>query len=248
MEDLCQGDPQGEFEYQCPPPEVRTPLHLAGSRELERDVNGVEHDGQLCRPMQGSATMSCVDDKNLNATEVHQELVTIDISDSLLQLQELQEPSSFHDPHLGVSTHELANFEGAKMKFCEQGHNDPPKACPSVVEYSIPQVMGLIGIMLVGSLTALNNSVVLPLKNSGGGAPSRWLSLKVIGHVDGPLFSPICFFALSGMSAVVLHAHFQKLGPGEWPKLLEQDTPPLRAPHSCRATVGTSIESLIDRY
>ena len=45
----------------------------------------------------------------------------------------------------------------------------------------------------------------------------------------------------------MLHAHFQKLGPGEWPKLPEQDTPPLRALHSCRANQGTSIESLIDR-
>ena len=107
--------------------------------------------------------------------------------------------------------------------------------------------MGLIGIMLVGSLTALNSHVVLPVKNSRGGAPSRWLSLKVIGHVDGPLLSPVCFFAISGMSAIVLHVHFQKLGPGEWPKLREQDTPPLKVPHSCRATQGTSIESLIYR-
>ena len=106
--------------------------------------------------------------------------------------------------------------------------------------------MGSIGIMLVGSLTALNNSVVLPVKTSREGAPSRWLSLQVIGYVDGPLLSPICLFAISGMSAVVLHAHFQKLGPGEWPKLPEQDTPSLRASHSCRATQGTSIESLID--
>ena len=45
----------------------------------------------------------------------------------------------------------------------------------------------------------------------------------------------------------MLHAHFQKLGPGEWPKLPEQGTPPLSASHSCRATQGTSIESLIDR-
>ena len=65
--------------------------------------------------------------------------------------------------------------------------------------------------------------------------------------MDGPLLSPICFFAISGMSANALHAHFQKLGPGEWPKLPEQDTPPLRVPHSCRATQGTSIESLIER-
>ena len=99
----------------------------------------------------------------------------------------------------------------------------------------------------MGSPTALNNSVVLPVKKSRGGAPSRWLSLKVIGHVDGPLLSPICLFAISAMSAIVLHAHFQKLGPGEWPKLPEQDTPPLSASHSCRATQGTSIESLIDR-
>ena len=99
----------------------------------------------------------------------------------------------------------------------------------------------------IGSLTALNSSVVLPVKNSRGGAPTRWLSLKVIGHVDGPLLPPICLFAISGMSAIVLHAHFQKLGPGEWPKLPEQDTPPLRVPHSCRATQGMSIGSLIDR-
>ena len=220
---------------------------MAGNQELERDVNGMEHDKQLCRPMQGSATMSCMDDKNLNATEVHQELVTIDISDSLLQLQELQQSSSLHDPLLGVSSHELATCEGAEMNFFERGHNNPPEVCPSVVECSIPQVMGLIGIMLVGSLTALNSSVVLPVKNSRGGAPSRWLSLKVIGHVNGPFLSPICLFAISGMSAIVLHAHFQKLGPGEWPKLPEQDTPPISASHSCRATQGTSIESLIDR-
>ena len=115
------------------------------------------------------------------------------------------------------------------------------------MECSIPQVMGLIGIMLVRSLTALNNSVVLPVKKSRGGAPSRWLSLKVIGHVDGPFVSLLCLFAFSGMSAIVLHAHCQKLGPGDWHKLPEQDTPPLRASHSCRATQGTSIESLVDR-
>ena len=90
VEELCQGGPWDEFDYKCPPPETRTPLHSAGSRELEREVHVMEHDKQLCRPMQGSATMSCVDDKNLNATEVHQELVTIDISHSSLQLQELQ--------------------------------------------------------------------------------------------------------------------------------------------------------------
>ena len=191
--------------------------------------------------------MLCVDDKNLSATEVHEELVTIDISDSLLLLQELHEPSSLHDPLLGVPLHEVALCEGAEMNVFEQGHNNPLQVCPSVVECSIPQVMSLIGIMLVGSLTALNNSVVLPVKKSRGGAPSRWLSLKVIGHVDGPLLSPICLFAISGMSVIVLHAHFQKLGPGEWPKLPEQDTPPLSALHSCRATQGTSIESLIDR-
>ena len=49
------------------------------------------------------------------------------------------------------------------------------------------------------------------------------------------------------MSGLVLHAHFQKLGPSEWPKLPEQDTPPLRASHSCRGTQGTSIDSLIER-
>ena len=141
-------------------------MHSAGSREPERDVNGVEHDMQLCRPMQGSATMSCVDDKNLNTTKVHQELVTVDISESLLQLQELQQSSSLHDPLLGVSSHELATCEGAEMNFFEQGNNNPREVCPSIVECSIPQVMGLIGIMLVGSLTALDSSVVVPVKNS----------------------------------------------------------------------------------
>ena len=92
-------------------------MHMAGNRELERDVNGMEHDKHLCCPMQGAATMSCVDGKNLNATEVHQELVTIDISDSLLQLQELQQSSSLHDPLVGVSSHELATCEGAEIIF-----------------------------------------------------------------------------------------------------------------------------------
>ena len=117
VEDLCQGGPWDEFDYKCPPPEARTSMHLAGNREFEQDVNRTEHDKQLCRPMQGSATMSCVDDKNLNATEVHEELVTIDISDSLLQLQELHESSSLHDPLLGVSSHELATCEGAQMNL-----------------------------------------------------------------------------------------------------------------------------------
>ena len=247
LKDLCQGGPRDKFDYKCPPPEARRTLDMAGSQEPERDVNGVEHDGQLCRPMQGSAEMSCVDDKNWNATEVHQELVTIDISDSSLQIHKLQETSSLHDPLLGVSSHELAAFEGAEMKFFDRGHNNPPEVRSSVVESSVPQVMGLIGIMLVGSLTALNNSVVLPVEKSRIGAPSPRLSLKVIGHVDGPLLSPICLFVISGMSAIVLHAHSQKLGPGEWPKLPEQDTPPLSASHSRRATQGTSMESLIDR-
>ena len=57
----------------------------------------------------------------------------------------------------------------------------------------------------------------------------------------------ICILAISGMSGIVLHAHFQKFGPGEWARLPEQDTAPLRASHSCRATQGTSIDSLIDR-
>ena len=199
VEDLCQGRPWDDFDYKCPPPEARAPSLMAGNRELEVDVNGMDHDKQLCRPIQGWATTSCVDDKNLNATEVHEELVTINISDSLLQLQELHESSSLHDSLLGVSSHELATCEGAEMNFFERGHNNPPEVCPSVVECSIPQVMGLIGIMLVGSLTALNSGVVLPVKNSRGGAPSRWLSLKVIGHVDGPLLSPICLFAISEM-------------------------------------------------
>ena len=165
VEDLCQGGEWDNFDYKFPPPEAGTSLHMAGSRQLERDVNEVEHDGQLCRPMQGLAAMSFVDDKNLNATEVHQEVVTIDISDSLLQLQELQQSSSLHDPLLGVSSHEWAAFEGAEMNFFERGHNNPPEVCPSVVECSIPQVMGLIGTMLVRSLTASNSSVVLPVKN-----------------------------------------------------------------------------------
>ena len=88
VEDLRQGGSWDEFDYKCPPPEARTPFDMAVSRELERDVNEMEHDGQLCRPMQGSATMSCVDDKNLNAHEVHRELVTVDISESLAQLRE----------------------------------------------------------------------------------------------------------------------------------------------------------------
>ena len=188
---------------------------MVGNWELERDVNGVEHDKQLCRPKQGTTTMSCVDDKNLDATEVHEELVTIDILDSLLQLQELHESSSLHDPLFGVSSHQLATCEGADINFLEQGHNNLPEVCPSFVGCSIPQVMGLIGKMLVGSLTALNNSVVLPVKKSRGGAPSRWLSSEVIGHVDCPLLSPICLFAISGMSPIVLHAHLQKWGPGE---------------------------------
>ena len=210
VEDLCQGGQWDEFDYKCPPPEARTSLHMAGNLELERDINEVEHDGQLCCPMQGSATMSCVDDKILNATEVPQELVPIGISDSLLQLQELQESSSLHDPLLGVSSHELATFEGAERNFLEVGCSNPPEVSQCVAECLIPQVMGLIGIISVGSLTALNNSVVLPVK--------EWLSLKVIRHVDGPLLSPICLFAISGMSAIVFNAHFQKLDPGEWPK------------------------------
>ena len=183
VEDLGQGCPWDEFDYKCPAPEARTPLDTAGSRELERDVNEVEHDGQLCRPMQGSATMSCVDDKNLNAHEVHCELVTVDISESLAQLQELQETSSCHDPLLGVSSHECATCEGAEINVFERGHNNPPEVCPIVVECSIPQVVDLIGIMLVGSLTALNSRVVVPVKKSRGGAPSRWLCLKVIPYV-----------------------------------------------------------------
>ena len=86
VEDLCQGGPWDEFDFKCPPAEARTPWDMADSQELEQDVNGLEHDVQLCHPMQGSATMSCVDDKNLNAREVHCELVTIDISESSAQL------------------------------------------------------------------------------------------------------------------------------------------------------------------
>ena len=87
VEDLGQGGPWDGFDYKCPPPEARTSFDMAGSHELQRDVNEVEHDGQLCCPMQGSATMSCVDDKKLNAEKVHRELVTVDISESLAHLQ-----------------------------------------------------------------------------------------------------------------------------------------------------------------
>ena len=72
-----------EFNDKCPHPEARPSLHLAGNRELNGD--GVEHDTQLCRPIPGSSEVSCVDNQNLNATQMHQELVTIHISDSLLQ-------------------------------------------------------------------------------------------------------------------------------------------------------------------
>ena len=76
--------------------------------------------------------------QNLNATEVHRGLVTVDILEGFVQLQELQEFSSFGDPLLGVSSHELATSEGAEMIFFEQGHNDPVEVCPSSVECSIP--------------------------------------------------------------------------------------------------------------
>ena len=118
---------------------------MADRQELEPHVNWEEHDLQLCCLMQGSGTMSCVDDRNLNATEMHEELVTIDISDSLLQPQELHESSSLYDPLLGVSSHECSTCEGGEMMFFERGHNNPPEVCPSVVECSVPQVMGLIG-------------------------------------------------------------------------------------------------------
>ena len=69
VEDLCQGGPWDEFDCKCPPPEARPPLQLAGSRKLEQDVNSVEHNRQLCSPMQGSMAVSCVDKRNLKATE-----------------------------------------------------------------------------------------------------------------------------------------------------------------------------------
>ena len=53
MEDLCQGSPRDEFDYKCPHPEARTSMHMVGNREVERYVNGMEHDKQLCLPMQG---------------------------------------------------------------------------------------------------------------------------------------------------------------------------------------------------
>ena len=128
VEDLCQGGPWDEFEYMCPSLETRTPLHPAGSRELERDVNAMANgDGQLCRPMHCSAAMSCANDKNSNATEVHQELVTIDILDILLQVQGLQQSSSLHDPLLGVSSHELATCEGAEMRILNEDTTSPSR-------------------------------------------------------------------------------------------------------------------------
>ena len=56
VKDLSQGGPRDEFFCKCPPPEAQTSLQMAGNRELERDVNRLEHDRQLCRPMQGSAS------------------------------------------------------------------------------------------------------------------------------------------------------------------------------------------------
>ena len=56
-QDLCQGGPWDEFDYECPSPEARTSLHMAGNRGREGDVNGVVHHGHSCRPMQGSATI-----------------------------------------------------------------------------------------------------------------------------------------------------------------------------------------------
>ena len=113
VEDLCQGGAWDEFDYICPHPEARTVLDMAGSRKLERDVNGLEHEGQLCHPMQGSAAMLCVDNKNLNATEVHLELVTVDISESLAQLQELQESSLLLMTHFWVFL--LMNWQFSKV-------------------------------------------------------------------------------------------------------------------------------------
>ena len=175
---------------------------MAGSRQPERDVNGVEHDGHLCRPMQRLAAMSCVEDKNLNATEVHRELVTVEISESLAQLQELQQSSCLHDLLVGVSSHELATCEGAELNFFEQG-----QVCPSVVECPIPQVMGLIGIMLVGSLTALNSSVVLPVKNSRGGAPH--LGFYGVQKSENQLQSEILLF----LSNYTIRSIFPRVSP-----------------------------------
>ena len=42
VEDLCQGGPWDELDYKCPHPEARTSMHMAGKRELERDVNETE--------------------------------------------------------------------------------------------------------------------------------------------------------------------------------------------------------------
>ena len=115
LEYLFQGSPSDKFDCKSRPPETQTPLQPAGSRELERDVKGVENYRQLCRPMQGSAAVCYSDNKNLNASQGRHKLVSIDISDSSLQLQELQQSSSLQQSPWGVSSHELAPFEGAKM-------------------------------------------------------------------------------------------------------------------------------------
>ena len=44
--DLCQGLPWDDFDYKCPPPEAQAPLHLAGSQQLDWDVDGAGHDRQ----------------------------------------------------------------------------------------------------------------------------------------------------------------------------------------------------------
>ena len=160
--------------------------------------------------MQASAAMSCEDHKNLNAPELQQQLVTIDISERLLQLQELQESSPLHDPLSGVSSHELATFDSAKTNCFEQADNIPTKTCRIVVECSIPHVMDWIGIMFVASLTALNSSVFLPVKNSRGGAPTRCSSL---GHVDGLLpfveCQPLCCMRMSRIWALVSELNYR---------------------------------------
>ena len=53
VEGLGQGGPWDDFDYKCPPPKARAALLMAGSRGLAEDVNGMEHEKQLCHPMQG---------------------------------------------------------------------------------------------------------------------------------------------------------------------------------------------------
>ena len=58
-------------------------------------------------------------------------LVTVDILDRLLQLQELHETSSLNDPPLGVSCHEPEAFEGAEMNSFSKDTIIIPRFAPA---------------------------------------------------------------------------------------------------------------------